>query len=55
MNPEAFEGYLMLHKYGIPPHGGLGMGVERFTMSLLNKTNIREAALFPRDINRLNP
>ncbi len=55
MNPEAFEGYLMLHKYGIPPHGGLGMGVERFTMSLLNKTNVREAALFPRDINRLNP
>lgn len=55
MNPEAFEGYLMLHKYGIPPHGGLGMGVERFTMSLLNKANVREAALFPRDINRLNP
>lgn len=55
MNPEAFEGYLMLHKYGIPPHGGLGMGVERFTMSLLNKTNVREAALFPRDMNRLNP
>lgn len=55
MNPEAFEGYLMLHKYGIPPHGGLGMGVERFTMSLLNKSNVREAALFPRDMNRLNP
>ncbi|WOO36830.1 aspartate--tRNA(Asn) ligase [Anaerocolumna sp. AGMB13020] len=55
MDTEAFEGYLMLHKYGIPPHGGLGMGVERFTMSLLNRTNVRETALFPRDMNRLNP
>lgn len=55
MNPETFESYLMLHKYGIPPHGGLGMGVERFTMSLLNKNNVREAALFPRDMNRLEP
>lgn len=55
MNAEAFESYLMLHKYGIAPHGGLGMGVERFTMSLLGKSNVREAALFPRDINRLTP
>jgi len=55
MNPEAFESYLMLHKYGIAPHGGLGMGVERFTMSLLGKNNVREAALFPRDMNRLVP
>ncbi|SHO53514.1 aspartate--tRNA(Asn) ligase [Anaerocolumna xylanovorans] len=55
MNTEAFESYLMLHKYGIAPHGGFGMGVERFTMSLLGKTNVREAALFPRDMNRLVP
>lgn len=55
MNPEAFESYLMLHKYGIAPHGGLGMGVERFTMSLLERSNVREAALFPRDMNRLVP
>lgn len=55
MREEAFESYLMMHKYGMPPHGGLGMGVERFTMSLLNKNNVREAALFPRDMNRLIP
>lgn len=55
MNIEAFESYLMLHKYGIAPHGGFGMGVERFTMSLLGRNNVREAALFPRDMNRLVP
>ncbi len=55
MNPKLFESYLMIHKYGIPPHGGLGMGLERFTMRLLNKTNVREASLFPRDQNRIVP
>lgn len=55
MNTEHFESYLMIHKYGMPPHGGLGMGLERFTMCLLNKSNIREAALFPRDRHRLVP
>ncbi|MGB8455414.1 MAG: aspartate--tRNA(Asn) ligase [Anaerocolumna sp.] len=55
MNPELFESYLMAHKYGIPPHGGLGIGLERLTMCLLNKTNVRETALFPRDQNRLVP
>lgn len=55
MNPELFKSYLMIHKYGMPPHGGLGMGLERFTMCLLNKLNVREAALFPRDQNRLMP
>lgn len=55
MNPELFESYLMLHKYSVPPHGGLGMGIERFTMCLLNKANIRETSLFPRDIKRLEP
>lgn len=55
MNPEKFAGYLMLHRYGMPPHGGLGLGLERFTARLLNKENVRMAALFPRDINRLTP
>lgn len=55
MNPDEFETYLMLHKYGAPPHGGLGLGLERLTMHLLGKKNVREAAMFPRDINRVTP
>ncbi len=55
MNPEEFETYLMLHKYGAPPHGGLGLGLERVTMHLLGFKNVREATMFPRDINRVTP
>lgn len=55
MNPELFESYLMIHKYGMPPHGGFGMGLERLTMCLLGKSNVRETTLFPRDLNRLEP
>ncbi|MFI3168236.1 MAG: aspartate--tRNA(Asn) ligase [Bacillota bacterium] len=55
MNIEDFETYLMLHKYGVPPHGGLGLGLERLTMKLLNFPNVRFASLFPRDINRVTP
>ncbi len=55
MNPELFETYLMLHKYGAPPHGGLGIGLERLTMHLLGFKNVREATMFPRDINRVTP
>ena len=55
MNPDEFETYLMLHKYGAPPHGGLGLGLERLTMHLLGFKNVREAAMFPRDINRVTP
>lgn len=55
MHPEEFEGYLMLHRYGIPPHGGLGLGLERFTSRLLEQNNVRYSCLFPRDINRLTP
>ena len=54
-NPEEFETYLMLHKYGAPPHGGLGIGLERLTMHLLGFKNVREATMFPRDINRVTP
>ncbi len=54
-NPEEFETYLMLHKYGAPPHGGLGLGLERLTMHLLGFKNVREATMFPRDINRVTP
>lgn len=55
LDPEEFETYLMTFKYGAPPHGGLGLGLERLTMHLLNCKNVREAAMFPRDINRVNP
>ena len=55
LDPADFEGYLMTHKYGVPPHGGLGLGLERLTMQLLGLDNIRWAALFPRDMNRVEP
>ena len=55
MNPDEFATYLMLHKYGAPPHGGLGLGLERLTMHLLGFKNVREATMFPRDINRVSP
>lgn len=55
MNPEDISSYLMIFKYGMPPHGGLGIGLERLTMRLLGEANVREAALFPRDVTRLEP
>lgn len=55
MDPKNFEDYLSVFKYGMPPHGGLAIGLERLTARLLNLDNIREASLFPRDINRLRP
>ena len=55
LDPADFEGYLMTHKYGAPPHGGLGLGLERLTMQLLGLDNVRWAALFPRDMNRVEP
>ena len=55
MNPAAFESYLMMHKAGMPPHGGLGIGLERLTAKLLNQENVRLSSLFPRDINRVTP
>ncbi len=55
MNLSLFESYLMMHKYGMPPHGGLGLGLERFTSKLLGQENVRRATLFPRDTGRLEP
>lgn len=55
MNVEAFESYLMMHRHGMPPHGGLGIGLERLTARLLGFDNVRQASLFPRDIHRLEP
>ena len=55
MNPEDFTNFLMIHKHGMPPHGGLGIGLERLTMRLLDEHNVRETTLFPRDVSRLEP
>ena len=55
MTPEGLEQYLDAFKFGMPPHGGLGIGLERLTMQLLGEDNVREACLFPRDMSRLEP
>lgn len=55
MNPDDFESYLMIHKIGMPPHGGIGIGLERICMRLCDDDNVRHSTLFPRDINRLEP
>lgn len=55
MDPEGFASYLLMHRHGMPPHGGMGLGLERFTARLLGYENVRQACLFPRDIHRLTP
>ena len=55
MKLEDFAFYLDTFKYGMPPHGGFAIGLERITMRVLELSNIREASLFPRDIKRLTP
>lgn len=54
LDPEKFEFYLQAFKYGIPPHGGIGMGLERLTMKFCGLQNVKEATMFPRDINRID-
>ena len=51
---ENFEFYLQAFKYGMPPEGGLAIGLERFTAKILELDNIKEATLFPRDLNRID-
>ena len=55
MTEEGLEQYLDAFRFGMPPHGGLGIGLERLTMQLLGEDNVREACLFPRDKSRLEP
>ena len=55
LNPEDFGFYLDAFKYGMPPHGGWGIGIERLLVKMLDLSNIREAILFPRDPARLAP
>lgn len=54
LDPENFSFYLQAFKYGMPPHGGWGMGLERLTQKFLGLANVKEATLFPRDINRID-
>ncbi|MDP2651876.1 MAG: aspartate--tRNA(Asn) ligase [bacterium] len=54
LDPEKFSYYLQAFKYGMPPHGGWGMGLERLTQKMLGLANVKEATLFPRDLNRID-
>ena len=54
LDPEKFSYYLQAFKYGLPPHGGFGLGLERLTAKLLGIDNVKEATLFPRDLNRID-
>jgi len=55
LNPESFNYHLQAFDYGMPPHAGWAIGLERLTMVLTGKKNIREVALYPRDRSRLTP
>ena len=55
LEPEAFEYYTKMFRYGMPPHAGWGLGGERLVMTMLDLDNIRETVLFPRDRQRLSP
>jgi aspartyl-tRNA synthetase len=55
LEPEAFEFYVNAFRLGAPPHAGWSIGLERLTMKLSGRENIREACLFPRDRMRLTP
>jgi nondiscriminating aspartyl-tRNA synthetase len=55
MSAEGMDQYLDTFKHGMPPHGGLGIGLERLTMKLVGEDNVRETTLYPRDMSRLEP
>jgi len=55
MSLKSVEWFTKFFKYGVPPHGGFALGIERFTQMLLDIPNIREATLFPRDPDRTTP
>jgi nondiscriminating aspartyl-tRNA synthetase len=55
IDQEPFEGYLEGFKYGMPPHGGFALGVERLVRQITGAQNVRDAMLFPRDMSRLRP
>lgn len=55
LNPDNYINYTSVFKYGVPPHGGLAIGLERITSQLLGLTNVREASFIPRDRTRITP
>ena len=55
LDPEPFAGYLQAFRYGMPPHGGFALGLERWVARLVGAANVRETTLFPRDRSRLAP
>ena len=55
LNPDNFEFYLKPFKYGMPPHAGWGVGMDRLITTMLDLPNIREGVLFPRDRHRVTP
>jgi nondiscriminating aspartyl-tRNA synthetase len=55
VDPASLEGYLEAFRYGMPPHGGWGFGLDRFVTVMAELSNIRESRLFPRDRYRLTP
>ncbi|HEV3433260.1 MAG TPA: aspartate--tRNA(Asn) ligase [Nitrososphaera sp.] len=55
LKPEAFDYHLRVFDYGVPPHAGFGLGLERLMMALTKIENIRDVTLYPRDIDRLAP
>lgn len=54
LDPKNFSFYLQAFMYGMPPHGGWGMGLERLTQKFTGVANVKEATLFPRDMNRID-
>ncbi|MBV9669246.1 MAG: aspartate--tRNA(Asn) ligase, partial [Nitrososphaeraceae archaeon] len=55
LNTQAFDYHLRVFDYGVPPHAGFGVGLERLLMALTAIENIRDVTLYPRDIDRLTP
>lgn len=54
-DPAAYASYLQVFRNGMPPHGGLAIGLERWVGRLVEAANVREVTLFPRDLHRLTP
>jgi aspartyl-tRNA synthetase len=55
LNPTGLKWFTEVFRYGVPPHGGFCIGIERFVKQLLDLENIRDATLFPRDPTRVLP
>ena len=54
-DPRPYAGYLQVFEHGMPPHGGFAIGLERWTTRLAGAANVRQVAMFPRDLHRLSP